>query len=739
MIQSTFLRSTVTLLALCMAAAPAWAGTGLDKWLGSASEVVISDIVDVPLYAAPDGSPVPCVMATIDGKPFLLAISGADSTIFLDERAVGALKLEPKTHNKKLINLKGEEQKFRKGGEIATAEVASIQIGGVELKGVTVLTKIDKDAESPSISELGNPSSGVAVDGMIGMGALPQLGYAVSVSQGVVRFAPASRAGELLTAVGGTSTPWQAEGSRWIKFGSEKMWMSPVSLLVNAQVGGQAARVALASANLSRLDSSVARPADAPTAKVGDYTAAWLDASVGDAQLGPAWVGADSGFELLGTVAEAKLPLDGVVGAFHLRGVDIAVDPAGNLSMKVARTAKRADPLPTLRDAAELALKESIEGKGDEAGKEKEEKADEADASKPKGDVAAYKYAADVAEATGDFSRAVALRKTVVDFDKRDCSGFHSLGQAQLGAADVAGALSSLRTASDLSHAWWDLTPDERKDLGEQIDKKGADKDALAPRQAASCYRADGDLAVAMLASGLMPEVEALYRGKLDLDGRVATAFGVGSILAGKATAAQEPYRQALKLERSPSVANRLGLGLAYEAAGDSATAIGHYERAVEVAPNDAGAVQLWLAAVARANGAEAAAKAGRELTLRLPNSSAAWFGAAWATSQSDATAVAGLQPKGDAFFTAELAQAPRNARLLATYARYLVVTGRVDAAREAANQAVAIAPSGAEGWVALADVETAAGDAAKATAALKRAGQANALHPAYAQGLGTH
>ena len=581
---------TFALIPLLSLSLPALAGPISDK-VGDVDEVVLEGTVTVPLYTDSEGKRRHHVLAEVptgedgDSRSFFFGLATSSKVIVVSDDFVKAAGLKPSTQNKKLINLKGEKAAFNMGGELKTVQIPTLVIGDLTLNDVSALV-------SSSKHQLG----GVHYDLQIGLGAIPELAWAVLPTNGEVQFALAdSDAGRALVAdigtpIGTSSTDWDDP-----KFGEDKVLASAATLLGPVQLGGAeiTASFELASccSNLSSTHSltSTARRNEA------DRHEYWVDGQIGTETV-HGWVLSTGSFN------RGQYPNhQAIVGLNILSRFHVAANPSSQ-TMAIASvgdetiqwSTQTAERLAQAQAAVEAAKAESseAEAKTDEG----TDSAEQSGKAPPPMVALAKAQAAD-----GDFSAAIDVWTQIVEIETDNCQHWMTLGQHQLSAGDASSAVASLEKSSELYRSWWDIDLETRtavsdyrkladsKKLKDVFKRMNMDEQAedTPKEQAGSCHRADGYQAAAHLIQGTSDTVAQIYADRLDLDPHLAMVQGNASIQLGQTQAAHAAYRQAMIRESKPHVSSRMGLALAYIADEDWSTAEGHYLKALSINPND--------------------------------------------------------------------------------------------------------------------------------------------------------
>ena len=163
----------LTVLALALSSAPASAEVYYEKWLGSVGSVSMeTDTADATLFHAPTGETAPFVQVTIGEDNYLFALMTNSKTIWISDRVAKDQGLKFASKNKKLVNLKGKDNKFKELGEIKVAQVDAMTIGGLVLEdlGVSNFKKQEAETDAAQGGRAWYKShiSGLSVDGAIG-------------------------------------------------------------------------------------------------------------------------------------------------------------------------------------------------------------------------------------------------------------------------------------------------------------------------------------------------------------------------------------------------------------------------------------------------------------------------------------------------------------------------------------------------------------------------------------------
>ena len=719
----------LSLLTVVGVSPAALAGTPLDRFDADASQITLNGVVEVPLLSLSNAD---------------LARPGRYIEVTVGEDAVGLFRLEPghsqvrvsesfakeagakvKSRNKRAFNLMGEDGRFGYGGEVKTANLDKLAIGGAVFEGVSAV-----------VTDLG---SGLSVDGELGLGAFDgAVAWAILQSKGVVRVGLSSAGAEVTGAVDGAALPSHAVASTKVKakIGHIKdvTYHPGAPFVVAAAIGGQQADVQLGNDDLWAGGDGALVPADAPRFEASGTERAWVEvALVPDAAVSVLYR-VDPGYGLALTEPPAWRA---TLGQHVLGAYDLAFDPANGVVKAHPLAPGERSAAASAADAALARLEADTKEAPDEDEEGEKDEKDEKDDDKP--DTKPIIAYAKALEGYGRTSDALALREQVAELEPRDCSAWQSLGRTRVALGDLTGATDAFKKSSELYHGWWDLELDEREKLAKKLGKLEEEEAEQAEHkvQPSSCFAVDGDLAATYLAAGDYDAVEKLYRTRLDLDPSVAIAFGGARLAAGDNEGAHEPLRQALKLEGigTPSADVRMGLGIANARAGNAVAALPQLEGAVESGDTAAqfDDLALYYEVLRADKGNAAAAAAARARAAARPGDPAEVFAAAQVLSKAgDPTAALNLATAAATLIDDPL-QARYQPRDAALRARIFVFLGQLDLAHTAADVAKAADPALPATWLAYAEIAAAEGDAAKAAEYRRRAGQLGATNPTYA------
>ena len=124
-----------SLLALLSFSSTAVAGDKYAPFTSSVEEVKVSGVVEIPLLSGPLGTSFPLIQATLgeDETVLLGLIFGGVQASFVSEGLAESAGLDVKSGNKRLINLHGEDGKYKPGGEVKSVVLPSLSLGELEL------------------------------------------------------------------------------------------------------------------------------------------------------------------------------------------------------------------------------------------------------------------------------------------------------------------------------------------------------------------------------------------------------------------------------------------------------------------------------------------------------------------------------------------------------------------------------------------------------------------------------
>lgn len=670
-----------------------------------AGKVTLTDAVEVPLYAGLSSSDnFWYVEAKIGETPLLLRVSTGTQKLLLTEG--GAKKAG--------VKASGKEKK---------GTIKEITLGTAKFESVTAY--------------VGNPSSavGTAMDGEIGLGAFPDLSWAVLPSAGVLKVGPAASGAAWVSSLG-NALPYTSSPNDKIKVGKEKLERTDAPYVVSLPWSGVNVPTELAT-NIDEADLA---------AEATDKNRWWrvegMELPTFDLPAAPTWKTGEDSFEARTlTIAGQQVPValmrpgyglgfaskqEAELGMDVLANFDLAIDAAGHqIGMRAVTERKLADYGPTyeakLRKALEAAP--GKDGAAPEASVVKDTRA---------GGIPAL---AEWLVQQGKTAEAVTLTKELTDLKPELCTSWLAWGQSATSAGQPADAITAFQKAGDLYDPWAKKPLTERQKLEADYataQKKKETWGDVMP-QDHSCHVAWGELAVARVAAGQADKVADLYPAKLDLDNGLPVGAGVASLVRGDSAAAEAAFRQAIHLNPGNARYARYGLFLALsnrnlanaQLEGEylfnaNVSVAAHYADAIRKIDGGPKAVEA-LKAVADKNITNAA------LQIEL---------ARQYTREGNVDAAKGATSAARKLLTTVDAARSRNVELRAAWAMLLLAEGDTAGAGTAAGAITTTNPDWAIGWWTASQVAEAAGDAAKAGEYARKAGIIATVNPLYAVAL---
>lgn len=681
-------------MSLVMSASLSYAADG-------AGHAEISGRVDVPLYAGLDDmDPYFYVEVAVGEKKGLFVVATGHDEVRLTAKGAGLLGVE----------LKGDKP----------VKVGDLNVGGVTLTDVVAVER------GPALGDAALKA--MPLLGEIGLRGFPELAFAVLPSAGVLRLAPAADGAALVSEIGGALDLTCVEAEKH-KIGTEKQEF-PSACTADIAISGQ--KVA-ATFSTERAVSSLIREASAPpmfemkdraipqlalpaapTRYVVDVPVEWRSVTAG---------GVTSDLSLLrpGAGTSAFYAVPARLGQSFLRGVDIAFDLAnGKVALRQAAAVKLGDWYATAESIARKPLDPAPAAEGAEAPTPEQQK---------EARLGALPGVAGWYDSQGRFDQSAPLWQELTAGKPGLCTNWLGYGNALIRTGKGREGADAAKKAAELYDAWAALPLEERKDTQEKYGK-AKDKAAWTGTvpQDHACHTAWSTVAAGLLLSGDYAGAAALLPAHRDLDETLALVAGNALLLQGKKEDAQAAYLQSFAIDRTVTVEGRAGMVLtarSLEQALDQLPAAKGWALA-----GDPGTLRAYLQTVSTLGGADAARKeAARLLALDPANPMLLTANARLAPGGVDSA----LIQRAGARFEELLRLYPGSATLQAAYADYLLAKGDTDGARKAALQATTLSPRLASAWWLLAEIESAAGDSAKAAEARRRAGALAVENPVYA------
>jgi Flp pilus assembly protein TadD len=413
----------------------------------------------------------------------------------------------------------------------------------------------------------------------------------------------------------------------------------------------------------------------------------------------------------------------GGLGADILSLFDIAADPVNHkIAFAPTSSQTRADPRDWLVAEAEKGLVKPEPKEGEEPPKEGDEE------WKP--NPAVLIKLAKIHNQRGEYDKSVAYWKQLTEQEPRDCSGWQGLGEQQIRAGDLEGAISALTQAVTLYDTWWDLPVEERADVSKDLGKLEPEEKEAAEhyQQPPSCYTAESSLASAQYLRDDYATVAQLAT-KTDLDSKLTTAAGNAALASGNLAAASAAYRQSLQISRDTATTPRLGLGIVYAQGGDAKTAREQLERYLAERPTDADALQLWLDQIRTTEGQPAALDAIRRHAESFQRYDVPCF--AYYREAKRAASATDVQ-RASELIAANVRwnQGTAGRWDYATYARYLIDSGNLPEAEKYVAMAEKSWANDSDTWLAKAELAAAKGNAADTATALQRSVRVDPFNP---------
>lgn len=690
--------SLATLASLTLLSAPASAGTY--QAIHQAPELVeLSGVVTVPLQADPAGNDLHLFWADVgsaeEPAPILATVRSGSRASAISPGL--AEKLGLKKHKKKVGDTTYE-----------VVELPRIAVDGAVLSGVQAF--VPERWNGAHDLELSMPATGLA--------------WALLPSQGKLVLAPADHGAAVLAMVSGAVVPFTSTDDGKVKYGKDKHLVDGSPYEVQASLGAATARVRLGHTMDTNASKDLAL--EGPTRQRGDLRSTWVPVTLGGVEAGSAWVQSTSDYRIFSGGTDEPVAM-GLVGMALLHGMDMAVDPSGNLALARAAEVVAEDPTARLVELAQAELDECLNP---------EEPLPEEAAAQPAGKRCGGQYGAlaDALAMAGDLDKALEQRVAVAEAAPQVCDGWLGAGSLQLQTGRVQDAVASLSKASAQYHAWWTMDAWQRAEAQKDFDKLSQEEqDAAELRpQGPGCVAADAMLAVAHLANGDVEAVKALYDQHMDLDGDLASVYGSTLILADEVEQAHGPWRMVDHVNLGPSLAAKAGLGRLFAQQGDWANASVNYQRALDIDPDDLTVALMWAQDLYAATGAQDALRDARKWAAERPDSLAARVAVA-RLARLGGKDTGFISQDADALFAERLALSGGAAEVHAAWAMFLLETGRADQARAAATAAVQAGPDVAVTWMVMGAVHEGAGEAGPAREAYKKAIAIGGAHPGYA------
>jgi tetratricopeptide (TPR) repeat protein len=695
---------------LSVFSAPVLAGDVPKDPKGTGGIVQNTAKVDVPLYAGLNQwDDRLYVEVTIGEKKALLQVVTDTFGIALTDEGAAALG----------ISFKGKSTKTK---------VDEVTFGELKITDVTI-HKLTSDSElpEPEIPE------GAPLLGVFGVSAFMDFGWALIPSEGVLRVVPSSESAALLSSIG-TAFPYEERHYHKVRLGKgPKSEVGYRTMIVEMEWSGVALKTVVGNNTRNFIYReigqssypysikgytfpSVTLPA-APTFRFGESSAEYRSVSLGGVSYELPVERFGAGPWLM--VAEFAAG----IGWDFLRTLDMAVDRAAHsLAIRKSSAFKAAD----YRSTYEAVLKKALEPAPPAEGAPEPTEQQKKDAK-----LKALKTLAQWYEVDGNFPAAVPLWKDVVGLEPEKCTNWQELGINQRRSLYLEDAVVSLGKAADLYEPYAILPLTERKKLEEDYGKakaKGEEWSATVP-QSHDCNNARGYQAKALLALGRYKDIDAIYPEKMDLTWVLAETAGSSYMLQGKHSEATAAYQQAIAGKRTSNMADRMGLILTNGKSWE------YVKAQLDLEP---GLLSYFVTGRSILSvGEKLLGKEGLEKELKSIYETrpgnyvvAGLYAEILKGNGKDNTAVLS---KAVSQVETELIYRSRSGKAWADYAELLLLQGKTDEARKAADTAVSLAAQDEDVWYTLGTIVAAQGDAAKAGEHRRKAGALGIDNPAYA------
>ncbi|MEY3213788.1 MAG: hypothetical protein RIT28_4269 [Pseudomonadota bacterium] len=587
---------------------------------------------------------------------------------------------------------------------------------------------------------------GLSIDGVIGLGALPQLVGALSRTHGTLTLAPASSAEAVLSAVKGREVALSRSLGGVVTQGRVTVGYNvPTTLLVPVSLGGEDRVAALAlSGSLQRGPmAELSRPlvdAATPLTRLGNQRLVQASLGLGGETMSV------TALETLDLRGFAQEPYDVVLRAQITGGWDLAWDfNGGVLRLAPATRADAISPAATLDPKAPIPADRAQALKVESLLKKLAPDAETGEPPKPEALAGTHRALATVYSGLEGFESKALEHATLAQSTWPEaCASEQLLGALRWSAGDAAAAARHYERAVQLYGAWIDLPRDERKQLQEakaRAEKQGETYAGPTPQDGA-CASARSAWAKALFAQGQHDAVLTLYaeglndeRPRVAVDLELALLAGNVHLSRGDDRAAEAAYLQALRRDGAADPRVLLGLGLAQRS--NPKTAQSALNNLSEAVWRGGGIIAVRaLAQVSAAAGDPSTQLSDARALAQVVESSPIA-----ALLVAELLARTAQDPVESATIAAARAEAGLRAgrggdALLVSYAYALALKGDPSTARGLAEVQAKQDPASAEWLIVLAQLATAAGDAESAARYVRLAAQRAPDNPALALAL---
>jgi tetratricopeptide (TPR) repeat protein len=695
----------MTLFILSLALGTAFGRERLDEkpwklgtYLGSVQDINLEKKIEVPglihkniLYLESKSGE--------NERSWFFKVSTSSSTISVSDEFVKANNLKVQIKNQNLIPVPSD---YGVGGQLKTVTIPILTIGEMTLTNVQAFV-------SSSKGKFDSMANGM----QIGLGAL-DIAYTISPTKGTISFAPTSEGSAL---VSGTGTAISYERASWaqVKYGKTKKIAPARSLIITSKISGTDV-LSLIEAGSQKKSTTAWEliPDEKNLFSKGKHLVYGTVKAPGVNTNG--WLAKNGGFHFGSHIHDAELSRD-ILFAYEL-----SVSPADQtLSLKKGD----GNNWSSLSEAEIPYIKTQTEP---------DEEGNEAEASD-------WSALTDAYQKANQYQNALETAQKAVELAPEDCSNWDTLGDLQHKLTLQSEAQKSYSEASMRYHQWWDndldtrleiqkgqakLKKEEIETLKEEQKGKSLEEEDTAwfHKQSHTCHLTDGKLALINLANEQFQAVQKTYE-RLDLDPAVAIAQGNSALVQGNLDVAESAYRQAIRLEKTPSIAARYGLALFFADQGEWRFADPLFAEAFAINPEDAIGASLWFDN-ARANGEDTIQKASALLETYPQNNTVRFLLLREAKISGNTELLTQTNAMPAAISVMD------NASTISTKARSLVILEKLDEATTLLDNNKKYADSSSV-LVARADIAAASGDPTAAINFLKKAAQRDPSHPAMA------
>ena len=669
----------------------------LGQYLGNVDSITLDKKIDVDGLIHKNNLYLEAKVGEED-RSWYFKISTSSAGISVSDDFVKANNLKVQTRNQNLIPIPSD---YGVGGQLKTVTIPSLKIGDMILTNVQAVVSSSKGMFDSSLGDM-----------QIGLGSL-DVAYTLSPETGKISFAPTAQGNDIVNATG-TAIPYDSVGWARVQYGKEKKIAPYRTLIVSSKISGiDVSSVLEAGSEKASITAWDLLPDTKTRFTAGDHLVYGAIALTGLNT--NAWFIKSGRFHFGAHTHDAKIARD------ILFEYEMSVSPSDQvLSLKKVSGYKWS----SLTKAQIPYLKKQTEP---------DEEGNEAEASD-------WSPLYDAYMKSHQYQEAIMAAQKLVELSPESCSNWDKLGDAFFNAHDLTKARSNYVTATERYHKWWDQDLDTRIQIQKkQGALKKTEQDALKEQQKDlsiseepvwhhkqdyTCFLVDGKIAMIDLSNEQFDSVQKIYE-KIDLDPTVAIAQGNAALVQGNLDLAEAAYRQAIRLEKTPNVAARYGLGLYFADQGEWRFADPLFAEAFALDIDDSIAASLWFDN-ARSNGEDTLQKA-LDLREAYPQNNTTLFLAlreAKIVQDMDVFAKLSAQPFSE--------PALINNAIISTQIRTLVLMEKTEEASKMIEAYTEYANT-AQFLVAKADLAAFTGDSTKAINYLKEAAKIDASHPAIA------